>query len=229
MKKRFMSMLLAMTMVLGTGSPSYATGFDSESNDLSVVAVYTPDEVLGAKVTFIDSTLINNDSGSSPLGIISEEYDHSYYVYDHRAISQHDVGPRENEVFIISVAAGATKTLERTKTVSGTIKFDASGTIPSALKKVINIGLGLSASGTYTYSWKVGETFSGPTEPGYNTISYYGAINYDLFSCYVQRYDVYKVYDGSSYVKDVEYYVGLTTINNVKVPKAIEYSVPGKV
>ena len=69
----------------------------------------------------------------------------------------------------------------------------------------------------------VGKVFEGPSAP-YNTRSYFGAIDYEQVSYVVERYDVYKVYNGTSYMYDVDYYVGLET-HVLKLPIQVEYSV----
>lgn len=215
--------MLVLALAVGICPAAFA-------EDISTMQAKSPERVVsattmmpGATVDFVDSTLVNG-GGIQPYGEVNEVYDHSYYVFDHGAISKYDVGPREKDKFIISVARGATASLKTKVEVNATIQFGASVSID--IKEVIAGGFKMDLSAGFTYEWEVGRTFSGPdTNSQYDSCSYYGAVNYDQYSCYIKRYDVYKRYNGNAYLQDVTYYRGVSTINNVKVPKAVEYSV----
>jgi len=226
--RKIISLVLVLAMSFAISVPAFAANTDNLT--FNEVVVGSPKENVGATLTFIDHSLSKNRQALSvaskynivvPMAEPHEEYDHSYYTYDHRAISSYNVGPRINDVFLISVARGNTKTLSSTKTISGTISF--TGSVDAKIKSVVSIGVGLTASGTYTKTWSTTQQFSGPSAP-YNSRDYYGAINFDLYSCYVIRYDVYRQYNGSAYTGNRTYNRGITTVSGVKVPKAVEYS-----
>lgn len=173
------------------------------------------------KVIFVDPKLVQT---AASRGVPEEVYDHSYYIFSHRTISAYDVGPRQDDKFLISVARGATKTLENDVTVHGSISYTNS--VEAEIKKLINVGLELTTSGGFSFTWTKGSVYSGPESAEYNSYSYYGAVNFDTCSCYLERYDVYKLYNGSAHIKDITYYKGYETVNDVNVPKEVEYSIP---
>ncbi|SNX53256.1 hypothetical protein [Thermoanaerobacterium sp. RBIITD] len=226
MSKKLVSLLLiAVFLSISSFSFAFALGVAIPNSEEKVLG--KPTDKVGTIVTFVDanlsktSPLVTNNL-VYPMGTIHEGYDHSYYYYDHSAIYAYNVGPRCNDIFLISVARGTTKTLTTTKTVSGTIVFTTS--VEAGIQDVVKAGFGLTSSGTYTYTWSLTQQFTGPPAP-YNSRDYYGAINYDLYSVYVKRYDVYRVYNGNAMTGYNTYYQGLTTVNGVKIPKAVQYSV----
>ncbi len=220
-KKIISTIMVVMFMFSGL---VYADSNDLVKKDVLIERVVKQaEENKGATVNFVDESLINNNGVISPYGATHEEYSHSYYVYSHKTISANSVGPRHNDVFLISVARDASASLTQRKEVSGTVTFEQS--VELDIENVIKLGATGSRSGTITGSWEIGRVFNGPTDPKYNSNSFYGAINYDLATCYVKRYDVYKLYSGTAYVNDVTYYIGLKAVSNVKIPKAVEYVV----
>lgn len=217
--KKVISLILVCMLFFTSTVFAFSENF--KRGALSERVVKTAEVYEGATVRFIDETLKDK---VSIQGVIHEEYDYSYYVFDHYAISAYSVGPRCNDIFLISVAKGATKTLTQKKEVSATVTFGQS--LEVGLENVIKLGVTGNQSGTVTGSWEVGLQFTGPSESSsYNSYSYYGAVNYDRYTCYVKRYDVYKVYNGTIYSYDETYYNGMETVSNVNVPKAVEYSV----
>lgn len=226
MKKILLVAMTAFSLVIPFNVENCYANSLSYANEI-VVEEYKAKENFGAKVEFVDEKLVNKEIMTR--GAIVPVYSHSYYVYDYSTITLYDSGPRKNDTFLISVAAGEKLSLESTKTVKGSVTF--SRTVSADVKKVINLGLGLTVDGSYSYSWKKGTSFTGATGEGYNYYSIYGAINYDTHTCYVKRYDVYNNVDKASGKITGTYddYMGTTPYTDVKKPKAIKYSVGGKV
>ncbi len=217
------SIALLLTMItLFCAIPVFAESAENPNNPDNEKVVNEPIGILGATVKFYDPTLLKEKSSSiSPMGVIHEEYDHSYFSFDHSAISSYNVGPRSNDIFLLSVARGQTLTLSYSKTISGSVEFSMNFSAP--LKEVINIGLVGKASGTYSYTYNTTDQYVGPSAP-YNSRDYYGAINYDLYTCYVNQYNVYRVYNGNTVVGYETYYQGILPVSDVKGPKAVLYS-----
>lgn len=189
------------------------------ATDSTDYTVSVPTEQIGASIDFIDENLV--EKGVSTYAAIREVYSHSKYVYLSSSITSFDVGPRNSDIFLISVAKGASVSLQSNKTVSGSVQFDASVSTP--LKTVLNKGLGLSVSGSFSHTFSKTKVYSGPTG-NYNTRSYYGAINYDIRSSTVAVYEVYDVYVGSVFSHTITKSAPNKVIKNIKVPKAVEYS-----
>lgn len=225
MRKMF-SLILALALATNLSAPAFAV--ENTTDNISSIelpsghVVFTSAGDPDARVYFVDPALMK-DNGIQPLGEQHEVYDHSYYVYSHKTMTADNVGPRENDRFLISVARGATKKLTSTVSVSGTVGIEVNVGID--IEEVIKIGVTGNASGTKTFTWGRETTYSGPDAP-YNSRSYYAAINYDIYTCYVTRYDVYTIYNGSSpTLNTVEYKVGLIAVEDVKVPRPAEYSI----
>lgn len=219
-------MILAFALTANLSAPAFAA--ENTTDNISSIelpsgrVVFTSAGNPDARVYFVDPTLMKDDS-IQPLGEQHEEYSHSYYVYSHKTMSKDNVGPRENDKFLISVARGATKKLTSSVSISATVEIGVN--VGLDIEQVINWGVTGNLSGTKTYTWGRETTYSGPDAP-YNSRSYYAAVNYDLYTCYVTRYDVYTIYNGSSPTLDtVEYKVGLIDVENVKIPKPAEYSI----
>lgn len=226
MKKIFNILLTISFIMIFTISPDvYAK--DKSTSEITIVDVYQPEESSEpAKIEFVDKKLENNKKSKSfsTQGEIYEVYDHSYYVYGSQTLRQYDVGPMTNQTFLISVAKGETLTLSNSVTVSGTVSYSYS--VEAGIKSVINTQWTGSASGTISKTWGTTETYTGPSETSpYNSRNYYSAAQYDLYNVTVKKYDVYKVYNGGIYYGTQTYYVGSQTVNDVKKPKIIKYSI----
>ncbi|WP_189018461.1 hypothetical protein [Paenibacillus marchantiophytorum] len=178
-----------------------------------------------AMVTFVDPKLTGSARPAgpeevSPLGIISEVYDHSYYVVDSNNITSYNCGPIDSQKFLISVATGQTKTLSSSTTVSGTVTYSSSASVE--IRNLINLSLTSSISGTISYTWGTSDQYTGPNSP-YLHRDYYGANQYDEYGNKVHRYDVYRIYNGSIFMYNETRDAGVTTYY-AKKPKQITYS-----
>ena len=213
--KRMISACTACLMLFAT----FVFPVSANSNEATPSYIFD-DQEGEAKVVFVDPELAQT---AVSRGVPEEVYDHSYYKYSHKTISDHDVGPRLDDKFLVSVARGETKNLEQNITVHGSISYTNS--VDAEIKKLINVGLELTTSGGFSYTWTKGSTYSVPIDAEYNSYSFYGAVNFDTCSCYLERYDVYKLYNGSAYIKDITYYKGYEIVNEVNVPKKVSYSV----
>jgi hypothetical protein len=72
----------------------------------------------------------------------------------------------------------------------------------------------------------VKDIYVGPPENSpYNSRNYYSACQYYLYNVTVKNYDVYKVYNGSTFIGYQEYYGGSYIVNDVKRQKIIKYSI----
>lgn len=218
-KKRVLSFVYTLSFLISLSTGAHAAE-TTEQRVYDEIVVGSPQFDTNVKYFFVDEGLGN--CAIAPYGNVEEVYDYSYYEFDYASITANDVGPRHSDIFLLSVARGATETIKTEKSVSGKIQF--SGTVDTKVKSVINLAFKLEADGTYTETWSNTKVYSGPDAP-YNSRSYYGAINYDEYTCYVKKYDVYKVYNGNSYINDVQYFGGTVAYESVKVPKAVEYAV----
>lgn len=219
--------MLIFILALSLGTISFAKNSANrlENSKFTIVDIKEPVGNPNAKYIFIDENMKNHTStGISIMGASREVYDHSYYIVGSKTLKDYNVGPIKNRIFLISVARGQTVFLEEEKSVSGTVTY--SGTVEAEIKRVINLNFTSSISGTYTRTWKKGVSFEGPDSSSpYNSRDFYGAIDYDLYNVKVDRYDVYKIYNGNiDTEKTVTYYNSSKYINNVKKPKGIQYS-----
>ena len=226
--KKVYRKIIAISCFICVSLSSFSTAFaatdvpETKINDPVTVATFT-DENRGATISFIDTNLQKKNL-ITPYGEVNEVYDHTDYVYNYSAISSYDVGPRNNDKFLLSVARGSTKSLTSAVDVSGTVSV--SGNVEGKIAEVIKLGMTSSVSGTLKFTWTTNRVFIGPDAP-YNSRSYYGAINYDNYTCYVTKVDYYKRYNGVTYMGMVNYSSNIT-VSNVKKPKGVEYSVDSK-
>lgn len=234
MKKLLISLLsLVLFFSVATSGSALATNTindKSETGDITIVEEHESQGNPNATVEFIDLTKVkegprvvksNGTDDVGTLGVIWEQYTHSTYTYSHHAISAYNVGPLSNNKFLISVATGQTKTMSQSVGISGTVSYEA--TISGGLKDVINAGLTGSASGTISYTYNTSTSYSGPSLP-YTTRDYYGGIEYDKYTTYVNKRNHYDVYNGTIKTGTVSYDAGTVTTTGVKKPKAITYS-----
>lgn len=199
----------------------------SENEDITIVEVEDVQGIPNASVDFIDLAKVKEGprvvgTGEiGTLGVISEKYTHSTYTYSHDSISAYEVGPRTNDRFLLSVATGQTSNLQHEVQISGTVTFEAS--VSGTLKSVINLGLVGTASGTVGYTYTTSQGYTGPSLP-YTNRDYYGAIQYDRYSAFVNKRDHYDIYNGTIKTGTTSYSGGTVTTNGVKKPKKITYS-----
>lgn len=232
MKKLLIS-LLSLVLFFSVATSVSASAINtindkSETGDITIVEEHEVQGIPNASVDFIDLVkvkegprVVKGTGEVGALGVISEKYTHSTYTYSHHAISAYDVGPLSNNTFLLSVATGQTKQLSHNIGISGTIAYEA--TVSGTLKSVINLGLTGSASGTISYTYNTTTGYSGPSLP-YTNRDYYGGIQYDRYSTYVNKTDHYDVYNGTIRTGTTSYSGGTVTTNGVKKPKAITYS-----
>lgn len=234
MKKLLISLLsLALFFSVATSVSASATNTindKSKYGDITIVEEHESQGIPNASVEFIDLAKVkegprvvksNGTDDVGTLGVITERYTHSTYTYSHQAISAYNVGPLSYNKFLISVATGQSKTLSHNVDISGTIAYE--GTVSGSIKNVINLGLTGSASGTISYTYNTTTSYSGPSLP-YNSRDYYGAIQYDRYTTYVNKRDYYDIYNGSIKTGTTSYAAGQVTTTGVKKPKAITYS-----
>ena len=170
-------------------------------------------------------------------GQIVEEYQYSSYTHRGSTRQASNVGPRQNDQFIVSVAKGQTVSITGSKTITGTIEASAgySATLNSSVKKAvlrtIATAFSLSFSGSYSVSKtvSVSNTYSGPGESSaYNTRSYYIATNYDSYNSVVRKIDYYNQVNTTTgeIVGQTSYYTDISCYQ-VKVARPESYSIDG--
>lgn len=223
--RKISAILCFIFIGLSSFSPALAASKDdvpkTKISDEITVATYT-EENHGATVSFIDPNLQNpNNNRITPNAVINEVYDHTEYIYCYSSITSYDVGPRNSDKFLLSVARGETKSLSKAVDVSGTLSF--SGSVEANVAEVIKLGLTSNVSGTIKFTWSTNRVFEGPKAP-YNSRSYYAAINYDQYTSLVKRIDFYKEYNGVVYMGMTSYPTDIT-VSGVKRPKGVEYCV----
>ncbi len=225
--KRILVLLFAVIISFSSYTSAYAT--ESILNNTSTV-IYNEIRLAdnpGATVSFIDSKLFSTQTSQdsnkiSPMGVITEVYDHSYYVYQYNTINSYNVGPRDHDTFLLSVARGMTLNLSQSRTISTTLSF--SGSVEANMASCIKLGVTGNTSGTQSFTWSTSMNFVGPDAP-YNSRSYYAALNYDSTTCYLQRYDVYAQYNGPLFTGYIEYNNGTTSVSGVKIAHAVTYNI----
>jgi len=228
MKSVYRNVLAVMCFIfvsLSSFSPANAATKDgvpkTKISDEVTVATYTK-ENRGATISCIDPNLqYPTNNLITPYGTINEVYDHTEYTYNYSSITAYDVGPGNNDKFLLSVARGGTDSLKKDVDVSGTLTI--SGSVEAKVQELIKIGLTSTASGTLKFTWSTTKVFVGPEAP-YNSRSYYAAINYDQYTSYLTKTDYYKQYNGTTYTGMVGYSSQIT-VTGVKKPKGVEYSV----
>ena len=222
--KKIKTILALMLFIVGVIPEQIKAKDMVDNNRITIIETYYPSENFDVKVAFIDEELVDNNE-IKPYGAIQPQYSHSYYTYYYKTVSSYNVGPRHNDLFLISVARGETHELGETKTISGSIVFE--GTVETKIKQAINIGLGLTASGTYSKTFASTTTYTLSDSASCNSRSFYSAIDYDLTTVYVKRYDVYNNVDQSTGAitgTETVYHSTIAT-SNIKVPKVVNYSI----
>ncbi|RAP77315.1 hypothetical protein [Paenibacillus montanisoli] len=173
---------------------------------------------LNARVYFVDNT-----PQAVPFGTERYAYKSSYYQVASNTITAFNVGPRNSDVHLVTVAKGSQKQLTESKTVTGSVQY--SGVVSAEIKQVINLTMTNQVSGSYSYTWGTTRVYNGP-DGNFTTRDYYGAINYDQYNTVVvKKYDVYDVYAGTVYLGTETLDGGTTYVNGVKKPHSTEYYV----
>lgn len=194
MKKRIISLLLALVMCGSLVGTAYATESDAD-NKISTTPpsskefVYESHDVELSdenEYRFVDPALVTKSASKSAS---SSDYLYSYYTYVSHRITAHDSLPRTGDVFLLSVARGQTKTVSSTKRTSATISF--SGTANADLKNAIAAKVGANASYAITVSVTSSQSFSFPDGYPGNSASFYLACGFDKYEFTYYRYDVY--------------------------------------
>lgn len=130
-------------------------------------------------------------------GIYSTQATYTYSTYEFRSASltQTHSQPLTDQKRLVSVPEGYSEVLKSDVTVSGTIKY--SGSVGGKIKEVINLGFGLTVSGTFSYTFSKNQSFGfPPSYVGiYNTAIYYGAVDFDRYTVCVRVTNHYS--DGS--------------------------------
>ncbi|WP_055106303.1 hypothetical protein [Paenibacillus ihumii] len=205
-------------MILSISAVS-AEGFNSSVQSQEIV-VATPNGVQNAKIEFIDKTKINNGWKISPYGGDRRVYRHSYSQIAKNTITAYNAGPREKDVFLLSVSKGQEKAISSTKKVTGSVQFSTN--VGVEIKSLINMAITSNTAGSFSHEWSQSVKYQGP-DGNYTTRDYYGAVNYDQYSTIVKTYDVYDEYLGTVKVETSHELVSTQTINGTKAPKAVEY------
>ena len=165
MKKLFV-MFVSLLMIFAV-LPT--TVFSEENDSIVVLGESDPIDVNENYVyEFIDPNLANNNGDIVPYGLIIPEYSHSYYTYSSHSIIGYDVGPREKDKFLFSLAGGQSLDVSRTISETASLGFQASVTVGE--KDVICGYLGFNASGSATVTYRIDETITAPDD--YDTYSY---------------------------------------------------------
>ncbi|AHV98924.1 hypothetical protein [Paenibacillus sabinae] len=211
--------------------PASLNSISGEKGVISSYKSYDTGVNPDARVEFIDSKLAEQNKLSlqpkqnlvSPRAGETRVYVKSEYALGALQIAGYNVGPINNQAFLISVARG--HTAQRTSSLTITGSLQVQGSFDVNVLKLVKESLQLTASGTVSKTYTTSDTWIGPPEGSpYNTRDYYGAIDYDLYNITVVKYDYYDYYLGSIYEGRQAEVAGYTYVNNTKKPKNIEYS-----
>ena len=158
------------------------------------------------------------------FGPIREEYSHSTYKIKSYKITEYNVpSTMKNQIHLLSVARGSTAQITTTKRVTGRVEFKS--TVGANIKLLINSSFDLSVSGEFAYEYSKSKTYTGPEYSKYTTRYYYGAVISDQYSFVLERYDVYKVYNGNTFVKERSRCAGDENVKDVLRPHEYNYFV----
>lgn len=183
MKKKFLSLLLALVMCLSLSVPVFAVE-NSPSSELEVASTATLPESDENTYYFIDPAL---ESANTRAG---SDYLYSYYSLVSQTMIDDYSSPEINTVFITSVAKGYTVKIKEAVTTSGAIKFSAN--VESDIKQAIRTRVGANASFVLSFTVEKDREFTFPEgEPG-NTASFYTSTGFDEYRFIYARYDVYQ-------------------------------------
>lgn len=188
MKKMFLlkkvSALLVLCLSCTFISPVQAFAQTNNEN----INVSDTKSYKNVSITYVDPELIGTTKNSTAKSSIPNNiynttatYTNSTYQLVSASLTQAHAKALTNQTRITTVPYGKTVFLSSEVKVSGTIEFE--GSIGATVKEVINLGFGLTASGSYTYTYRKDEQFNfPPSYVGiYNTAIYWGAIDHDEY------------------------------------------------
>ena len=187
MKKKILSLLLALAMCLSLSVPAFAVE-NSPSPELESASTTTLPESDENTYYFIDPAL---ESAKTRAG---SEYLYSYYSLVEQNLITAFSSPEINHVFIISVAKGYTVRTKESVTTSGSIKFAAN--VESDIKQAIKNKVGANASFFLSFTVEKDREFKFPEDEPGNTASYYTSIGFDEYQFIYAKYDVYQGQSG---------------------------------
>lgn len=203
----------------------------SNQSDITITERYSNPINRNAKVSFVDPLLkgVSNKIGFttqtnavSPMGVISEIYDHSTFTYRTSTRTAQLVGPREKEVTWKTMARGESYAVTDSTKLTGTVKIE--GTVKAGIPAIVNQTLTASVTGSIEKYWSSTTTLYGPaTTSSYNTRLFMHAVDYDQYSFVLNRTDYYKVYNGGAYYYTTTY-SGTEYVPSVKSPVFMSYS-----
>ncbi|WP_157721960.1 hypothetical protein [Tumebacillus avium] len=222
MKKLFATLALSGVLLSAVFTPNAIAG--KPSGESVVLGEYKTPTYSDAKVDFIDSKLVGTTRFSSGIVVdatYAEEYSHSTYSFVSKSITGYDTKPLINNVFLRSLAPGIT--IEYTTTQSNTGSVSIGASVEASAASVVKYHF----TGNYTGSWTSGTgvkyTLSAPSNCGCNSYNFYTATGFDTFSTTLKKYDVYNVYSNGIKTGTVTYSSGNINVNNVYVPKQVQY------
>lgn len=215
MKKKLLSLLLALAMCLSLSVPAFAVE-NTPPLELEAASTATLPESDENIYYFIDPALesANTRSGS--------DYLYSYYSFVQNTPHTWNSSPEINHKFIISVANGKTATTTATVTTSGSIKF--SSNVETEIKEAIRIREGANVSFVISFSVSRGTTYTFPAGETGNSVSFYIATGFDKFNYTYARYDVYQGETGGLGVGLEHRFMGNVS-RLAEIPKKVSYSV----
>lgn len=226
MKKRMISLVLALAMCLSLCTTVFATDTEVEDtpfilSDADGFATYESYDVEMTdqdEYVFVDPDLVTPKTRAS-----GDTYLYSYYKYVSHVIKRYDIRPAQNGIFLVSVARGQTKSTTKTVRNTGIIGFKADASVD--FKKAIASKVGANAQYELSVSVTTKEEFTFPAGESGNSASFYLGIGYDEVA-YI--YDIYDVYLGSgtgggtgtgNYAK-----IRATVGTTIDLPKKVVYS-----
>lgn len=217
MKKKFLSLLLALAMCLSLSVPAFAVE-NSPSPELESASTTTLPESDKNTYYFIDPAL---ESAKTRAG---SDYLYSYYSHVSNTITQYNSSDPINHVFIGSVANGETLITERKFTTSGQISFSAG--VEADIKEAIRIREGADASFFMSFTVAIGTVFEFPSNVTGNGVSFYTSTWFDRYLYTYARYDVYQGQTGGLGVGLEHRFMGNVS-RSAEIPKEYRYSIPG--
>lgn len=193
----------------------------AEDNNITILGESSLIEINENSVyEFIDPELVDKSNSIVPHGAIIPEYSHSYYTYSSHRITSHNVGPREKDRFLFSLAGGESR--HYSKTVTESVYLEFQGSVTAGEKDVISATLGFNVGASTTVSLQIDQTFTAPTT--YDTYSYYSAVDYDTYKFTLNKYDVFNNVDQTTGKITGTFTERSTETVYVNVPKIIYYS-----
>lgn len=219
MKKKLLSLLLALAMCLSLSVPAFAAE-SSPSHELEVTSTVNLPESNENTYYFIDPAL---ESANTRAG---SDYLYSYYSFVRNTITEYNSSSPINHVFIGSVANGESLTIIREFTTSGQISFSSG--VEAAIKEAIRTREGANASFSMTFTVAIGTTFSFPNNATGNSVSFYTSTGFDMYLYTYARYDVYQGQTGGLGV-GLEHRFVENVSRSAEIPREYRYSIPSSI